>query len=347
MLRYGTIKRIGVMADSKTIAKPALEVNNLSTWFYTDKGIVRAANDVSFTIKKGETLGLVGESGCGKSVTARSILGLIEPPGEIVTGEILLDNTNLLQAETKKLEKLRGRELAMVFQDPLSSLNPVLRIGLQMIETIQTHKKTSRREAERQALLQLDQIGLPDPERIMRSYSFELSVGMCQRVMLAMALLLEPKVLIVDEPTTALDTTVQTQILAELKRLQREMNMSLLMITHDMGVIAQMADTVAVMYAGSITEKAPVKKLFDNPAHPYTRALLSSIPRLGQNNLSPIEGQPPSLFNLPPGCPFLKRCPEVFSKCFDYMPSLGEISPGHFSACLLANNFELPGVSSQ
>ncbi len=327
--------------------KPALTVNNLSTWFYTENGTVRAANSVNFTINRGETLGLVGESGCGKSVTARSILGLIEPPGEIVRGEIRLGSTNLLHLEASKLEKLRGRDIAMVFQDPLSSLNPVLNIGLQMVETIQAHRKTNRKEAKRQALLQLDRIGLPDPERIMRSYSFELSGGMCQRVMLAMALLLEPEVLIVDEPTTALDTTVQTQILAELKRLQRKMNMSLLLITHDMGVVAQMADKVAVMYAGSIIETAPVRKLFDHPAHPYTRALLRSIPRLGQNDLTPIEGQPPSLFNLPAGCPFLKRCPETLSSCYDYMPSLEEVSPGHFSACLTAHKVELPGVSSQ
>ena len=335
------------MTDTIANNKPALAVDNLSTWFYTENGTVIAANNVNFTINRGETLGLVGESGCGKSVTARSILGLIEPPGEIVTGEVRLGSTNLLQLETSKLEKLRGRDIAMVFQDPLSSLNPVLSIGLQMVETIQAHRKTSRKEAERQALLQLDRIGLPDPERIMRSYPFELSGGMCQRVMLAMALLLEPEVLIVDEPTTALDTTVQTQILAELKRLQRKMNMSLLLITHDMGVVAQMADQVAVMYAGSIIDSAPVKKLFDHPAHPYTRALLRSIPRLGQNDLTPIEGQPPSLFNLPAGCPFLKRCPEALSRCNDYRHSLKEVSPGHFSACLTTHQVELPGVSSQ
>ena len=327
--------------------KPALTVDNLSTWFYAENGTVKAANNVSFTINRGETLGLVGESGCGKSVTARSILGLIDPPGEVVKGEIRLGNTNLLQLKPSKLEKLRGRDIAMVFQDPLSSLNPVLSIGLQMFETIQAHKKTSKKEAERQALLQLDRIGLPDPESIMRSYSFELSGGMCQRVMLAMALLLEPEVLIVDEPTTALDTTVQTQILAELKRLQRKMNMSLLLITHDMGVVAQMADKVAVMYAGSIIETAAVRNLFDHPAHPYTRALLRSIPRLGQNDLTPIEGQPPSLFDLPAGCPFLRRCPETLNRCNDYMPSLEEISPDHFSACLTAHKVELPGASSQ
>lgn len=331
-----------------TDQKAALRVNNLSTWFFTPKGVVKAVNGVGFAVSTGETLGLVGESGCGKSVTARSILGLVEPPGSIVSGEINLNGLNILSEKKKRLEKIRGREIAMVFQDPMASLNPVLSIGLQLIETVLAHEKISAGEARKRALLQLDRVGLSNPERIMRSYPFELSGGMCQRVLLAMALLPNPKVLIVDEPTTALDTTVQVQILAELKRLQQDLHMSLLLITHDMGVIAAMADHVAVMYAGSIMEYAPVHELFHHPAHPYTRALLRSIPRVGDPALAPIEGQPPSLFDPPEACPFLPRCPESFNLCRKGRPELKDIANnGHRSACFLHNSVELLGASGQ
>ncbi len=327
--------------------KQVLEVNNLSTRFYTERGVVRAVENVSFSLAAGQTLGLVGESGCGKSVTARSLMGLIEPPGSIVSGEVWLNGRNLLQVEPRRLEQIRGRDIAMVFQDPLASLNPVLSIGLQLTETLRAHEKIGPREAGIKALKQLDRIGLPDPERVMRSYSFELSGGMCQRVVLAMALLLNPGVLIIDEPTTALDTTIQIQILSELKRLQQEMDMALVMITHDMGVIAAMADAVSVMYAGSIVETAPVKDLFDYPAHPYTRALLRSIPRFGQGELVPIEGQPPSLLNLPPTCAFYPRCSDAGPDCRGAKPGLIEIHPGHRAACCHAGRKELLEVSNQ
>lgn len=329
------------LTDEKTI----LSVKNLSTWFFTHRGIIKAADDLSFALSKGKTLGLVGESGCGKSVTARSILGLIEPPGRIVSGEIHINGTDLLNNKHAKLEKLRGREIAMVFQDPMASLNPVLSIGLQLVETVLAHEKISGSDARRRALIQLERVGLPNPQRIMRSYPFELSGGMCQRVLLAMALLLHPKILIVDEPTTALDTTVQMQILAELKRLQQELQMSLILITHDMGVVAAMADDVAVMYAGSIMEYAPVRELFNNPAHPYTRALLGSIPRLGDTALAPIKGQPPSLLDLKENCPFYPRCPESSHLCRHKKPGLMEISDGHVSACLLQDSAGLLGAS--
>ncbi len=328
-----------------TDEKVILEVNNLSTWFFTERGIVKAADGVSFSVSRGQTLCLVGESGCGKSVTARSLLGLIEPPGRVVSGKINLNGINILNEKKSRLEKIRGRDIAMVFQDPMASLNPVLSIELQLTETLLAHEKVSASEARNRALIELDRVGLPNPGRIMRSYPFELSGGMCQRVLLAMALMHKPKLLIVDEPTTALDTTVQIQILAELKGLQQELQMSLVLITHDMGVVAAMADDVAVMYAGSIMEYAPVDELFNNPAHPYTRALLNSIPRFGDNNLEPIKGQPPSLFNLQDTCPFLARCPEALHLCRKGKPGLKYVSQGHASACFLEKDINLLGAS--
>ena len=325
--------------------KATLEVKNLSTWFFTERGIVKAADGINLSVAEGETLGLVGESGCGKSVTARSILDLIESPGKVVSGEIYLNGINLLNEKKSRLEKIRGREIAMVFQDPMASLNPVLSVGLQLTETVLAHEKISTSEAHKRALNELNRVGLPNPERIMRNYPFELSGGMCQRVLLAMALILNPKVLIVDEPTTALDTTVQIQILGELKRLQQDLKMSLILITHDMGVVAAMADHVAVMYAGSIMEYAPVYELFNNPAHPYTRALLHSIPRFGDNNLEPIKGQPPSLFDLQDTCSFLPRCPEAFQLCYKKKPQLKNINQAHATACLLEKNINLLGAS--
>lgn len=312
---------------------PALKVNNLSTYFFTRYGVVKAADRVSFAVAGGETLGLVGESGCGKSVTALSILGLVEPPGRIISGAAWLNGRDLLKISPRWLRRVRGREIALVFQDPLISLNPVLSIGLHLLETVLTHEKVSSAEARKRAVEQLLRMGLPDPERLMRRYPFELSGGMRQRVLLTMALLLRPKVLIADEPTTALDTTVQAQILAELKRLQDELGMAVILITHDLGVIAAMADQVAVMYAGSIVECGPVAEIFDCPAHPYTRALHRSLPRLGGDELVPIEGQPPSLLNLPDNCAFLPRCPEADAACRGKKPELREVGPGHAAAC--------------
>jgi oligopeptide/dipeptide ABC transporter ATP-binding protein len=311
----------------------ALKVHNLSTHFYTRQGVVKAVDGVSFTVEAGHALGLVGESGCGKSVTALSISGLVKPPGRINSGEVWLNGRDLLKTPPRELRRLRGREIALVFQDPLASLNPVLSVGLQLVETVLSHEKVSAGLAKKMAVVQLHRMGLPDPDRLMRCYPLELSGGMCQRVLLTMALLLHPKVLILDEPTTALDTTVQAQILSELKRLQEELKMAVILVTHDMGVIAAMADSVAVMYAGSIVERAPVAELFDRPAHPYTRALLCSIPRFGQEALVPIKGQPPSLLNLPDECAFLPRCPEAFTACRGKRPPLTTVGPGHTAAC--------------
>lgn len=311
----------------------ALKVVNLSTYFHTYQGIVKAVDDVSFTVDKGHTLGLVGESGCGKSVTAFSILGLVRPPGKINSGQVWVNGRDLLKASPRELQNLRGREIALVFQDPLTSLNPVLSIGLQLKETILSHEKISSRQAHNMAVAQLRRMGLPGPDKLMDCYPFELSGGMCQRVLLAMVLLLHPKVLILDEPTTALDSTVQAQILSELKQLQKELKMAVLLISHDLGIIASIADSVAVMYAGSIVERAPVSVIFDRPAHPYTRALLLSIPRFGQETLVPIIGQPPSLINLPDECSFLPRCPEAIAACRRKKPQLTTVGPGHTAAC--------------
>ncbi|MCL6449545.1 MAG: ABC transporter ATP-binding protein [Armatimonadetes bacterium] len=312
---------------------PVLKVKNLSTYFYTRYGVIKAVNGASFTVAAGKTLGLVGESGCGKSVTALSILRLIEPPGRICSGEVWLNGCDLLKIPPRQLRQVRGREIALVFQDPLTSLNPVLTIGTQLAETIDSHEEISRAEARRRAVELLFRLGLPDPERLMRLYPFQLSGGMRQRVMVAMALALRPKVLIADEPTTALDVTVQAQILAELKRLQEELGMAIVLITHDLGVVAAMTDEVAVMYAGTIVEHGPVAEVFDRPAHPYTRALLRSVPRLGREELAPVEGQPPSLLNLPAHCAFLPRCLQAGAACRGEKPELREIGPGHAAAC--------------
>ncbi|MDK2888637.1 MAG: peptide/nickel transport system ATP-binding protein [Thermoanaerobacter sp.] len=312
---------------------PVLKVNNLSTHFYTRHGVIKAVDRVSFVVAAGKTLGLVGESGCGKSVTALSILRLIEPPGRILSGEVWLNGYDLLKIPKWQLRQVRGREIALVFQDPLTSLNPVLTIGTQLAETIVSHEEVSRAEARRRAVELLARMGLPDPERLMRLYPFQLSGGMRQRVMMAMALSMRPKVLIADEPTTALDVTVQAQILAELKRLQEELGMAIILITHDLGVVAAMADEVAVMYTGSIVERGPVAQIFDRPAHPYTRALLRSVPRLGREELVPVKGQPPSLLNLPAHCAFLPRCPQAGAACWGKKPELREIGPGHAAAC--------------
>ncbi|MDN5362194.1 MAG: peptide/nickel transport system ATP-binding protein [Moorella sp. (in: firmicutes)] len=312
---------------------PVLKIRNLSTYFYTRRGVIKAVDRVSFEVEPGKLLGLVGESGCGKSVTALSILRLIEPPGRILSGEVWLNGCDLLKIPPGQLRQVRGREIALVFQDPLTSLNPVLTIGTQLAETIVSHEEVSRAEARRRAVELLLRMGLPDPERLMRLYPFQLSGGMRQRVMMAMAISMRPKVLIADEPTTALDVTVQAQILAELKRLQEEMGMAIILITHDLGVVAAMADEVAVMYAGSIVERGPVAQIFDRPAHPYTRALLRSVPRLGKEELVPIGGQPPTLLNLPAHCAFLPRCPQAGAECWGDKPGLREIGPDHAAAC--------------
>ncbi len=300
--------------------------------------MVKAVDGVSFSLKAGKVLGIVGESGCGKTVTSLSLLGLIEPPGKILSGEVWLDGRNLLELSPNQLRKIRGKEISLVFQNPMSSLNPVLTIGTQLIETIISHEDVSSKEARKRAVELLGKVGLPHPEKFMKRYPFQLSGGMRQRVMIAIALALHPRVLIADEPTTALDVTVQAQILSELCRLQKEFNTAIILISHDLGVVAGMADEVAVMYAGSIVEYGPVEDIFDNPRHPYTRALLNSVPHLDKKGriLEPVRGQPPSLLNLPDQCAFLPRCSQVAEECSHGKPSLREISPGHLVACYRA-----------
>jgi oligopeptide/dipeptide ABC transporter ATP-binding protein len=317
-----------------------LEVNNLTTRFTTPYGVVKAVNGVSFSVKAGQTLGIVGESGCGKSVTALSLLGLIEPPGKITGGEVLLNGYDVLKLSGEQLRRVRGSEISMVFQDPMTSLNPVLTVGRQVTESILAHQSISKEKAYQRALELLAKVGLPHPEKFYRRYPFQLSGGQRQRVMIAMALSLTPKVLIADEPTTALDVTVQAQILGELTRLKKEFNTGIVLITHDLGVIAETADDVAVMYAGSIVEYGPVLDIFENPGHPYTRALLHSVPRLGGGGetLEPIRGQPPDPLDLPGYCAFAPRCPQVSRKCREGLPTLKTISPGHLAACHYAAN---------
>ncbi len=296
---------------------PLLVVENLETRFPTRAGDVPAVNGVSFTIEQGETLALVGESGSGKSVTALSILGLIAPPGHIAAGQILYDGKNLREMSKEELRAIRGSEIAMIFQDPMTSLNPVFTIGEQIAEAVRLHTGLPRAQAWTKAVESLESVAIPDPGRRAKQYPHEMSGGMRQRVMIAMALSCEPKLLIADEPTTALDVTIQAQILELINRLRIERNLGVLLITHDLGVVAETCDRAAVMYAGKIVENAPVTRLFAEPSHPYTRGLLASVPRVGRNDtrLATIEGMVPKLTNLPPGCAFAPRCPEAEAKC--------------------------------
>ncbi|MEW6573380.1 MAG: ABC transporter ATP-binding protein [Bacillota bacterium] len=317
-----------------------LVVKNLTTHFYLSKGVVRAVRGVSFAVGAGRTLGIVGESGCGKSVMTLSLLGLIAPPGRIVSGEVWLDGRDLLRLPEKHLRRVRGREIALVFQDAMASLNPVLTVGTQLTETILSHEGMPRAEAWQRAAGLLARVGLPDPEGLMRRYPFQLSGGMRQRVMIAMALSLHPKVLVADEPTTALDVTVQAQILTELRRLRGEFGAAVILVSHDLGVVAAMADEVAVMYAGSIVEHGPVAAIFARPAHPYTRALLAAVPvpdpaRRDEYEVV-VKGEPPDPARLPAGCCFHPRCPEAAAVCRRAEPVLKDIGSGHLAACYLS-----------
>ena len=318
---------------------PLLEVTGLRTAFRTRGGVAHAVDGISFSVAPHETLGLVGESGCGKSVTALSILRLIRPPGAIDAGSrIAFESRDLLALPEVEMRAVRGARIAMVFQEPMTSLNPVLTIGDQVAEVARIHERAPRREAWTRAVKMLGTVGLPDPATRARDYPHQLSGGMRQRVMLAMALLLRPALLIADEPTTALDVTVQAQILELLAALQREMGMSVLLITHDFGVIAERAQRVLVMYAGQIVEEAPVRELFAAPHHPYTHGLLAAVPRLGarRDRLAVIPGSVPSATEWPTGCRFRARCPHAFDKCATE-PPLYQIGPGHQSRCHLAS----------
>ena len=290
--------------------KHLLEVNNLRTFFYTDDGIVKAVDGVDFYVNKGEVLGLVGESGCGKSVTSLSIMNLIEAPGHIKSGEIFFEGQNVLSLSEKQLTQIRGNHLSMIFQQPLTSLDPVFSIGEQIKEVFDIHIKLPKDEIQKKTIEMLKIVGIPDPESKVNAYPHQMSGGQAQRVMIAMALALEPKLLIADEPTTALDVTIQAQILDLLRGLQKKLETSIILITHDLGVIAEMADRVAVMYAGKIVEQTEVHTIFNSPLHPYTQGLLASVPILNQekDELETIPGNVPNLIGLPPGCRFAQRC---------------------------------------
>jgi oligopeptide transport system ATP-binding protein len=321
------------------MAENLLEVNNLKTYFFTRAGVVKAVDDVSLSIKPGQTLGIVGESGCGKSVTALSVMRLVaNPPGKIVGGEINFNDVNILDMNQEELTELRGSKISMIFQDPMTSLNPVFTVGYQIAETVKRHRKDmSKDQAWKRAIEMLDLVRIPDSKRRSKNYPHEFSGGMRQRVMIAIALACNPKLLIADEPTTALDVTIQAQILELMKGLSKEFDTSVMLITHDLGVVAGSAENVNVMYAGHVVEAAPVKQLFETPAHPYTVGLLHSIPRLDDQRgvkLNPIKGQPPDLLNPPTGCPYAPRCPKVQSRCRQERPELMPVGRGNqVAAC--------------
>ena len=318
---------------------PLLEVRDLKTHFRTDDGIVKAVDGVSFTVEKGKTLGIVGESGSGKSVTCLTIMGLNAKRNTITSGEALFNGEDLIRMPSKRLRDIRGNDIAMIFQDPMTSLNPVHTVGRQLVEAIQLHRDVSKRQAKARALELLKAVGIPRADRRIDDYPHQFSGGMRQRVMIAMALVNDPDLLIADEPTTALDVTTQAQILELMNRLQREFGSAIIMITHDLGVIAEIADEVVVMYAARVAEKGTVDQLFKRPHHPYTWGLLGSLPRLDADTdrLVQIQGQPPSLLNPPRGCRFNPRCPYVMSICKKEEPQLRPISgePEHLQACHL------------
>jgi len=316
--------------------KVLLQVRDLHTAFHTVSGVARAVDGVSFEIGEGETLGLVGESGCGKSVTALSILRLVDAPGHIERGEILLRGRNLLELSKREMRKVRGGQISMIFQEPMTSLNPVFTVGDQIIEAIRLHRKKTFAEARDLAVEMLRRVGIPNPEQRVDEYPHQMSGGMKQRVMIAMALVCRPALLIADEPTTALDVTIQAEILDLLSDLRGEFGMAILLITHNLGIVAGMAGRVAVMYAGKIVEYSPVGELYENPKHPYTMCLFKSVPQLdapAQQRLETISGQVPSPLRWPAGCRFHPRCPYATDRCSREAPPLEEKLPGHSAAC--------------
>ena len=315
---------------------PLLAISDLSVTFATDRGQVQALDGVSMSLNAGETLAVVGESGSGKSVTALSIMGLLGDSGRVSDGSIEFDGEDLTKVSGQRLREIRGNQIAFIFQEPMSSLNPVLTIGTQVAEPIWLHHKKSWSEAFEQAGELLQRVAIPDAVKRLEDYPHQFSGGMRQRVMIAMALACQPKLIIADEPTTALDVTVQAQILSLLKNLTKEANSSLILITHDLGVVARYADNVAVMYGGRVIETASTRELYKNPQHPYTEGLMASIPKLDGDpgsRLYTIEGQPPDLSNLPSGCSFNPRCPHAQDKCIMTKPTLSEVAPNHLRAC--------------
>ncbi|MGE4193186.1 MAG: ABC transporter ATP-binding protein [Pseudodesulfovibrio sp.] len=319
------------------MTKPLLDIRGLTTCFSSAQGIAKAVDNVSLSFMQGETLAIVGESGCGKTVLALSILGLIpDPPGRVTDGTILYRDRDLLDLSEGELREIRGNAISMIFQEPMTALNPVFRIDDQIAEPLRLHQGFGRKEALEKAVDALNVVGIPNPAKIARSYPHELSGGMRQRVMIAMALACNPDILIADEPTTALDVTIQAQILDLMNDLKARMNGSLMLITHDLGVVARMAQRVAVMYSGKIVELAGVNELFKTPLHPYSRGLLASMPTLGDDReLNPIPGIVPGIFDLPEGCRFHPRCPKAYQKCSLLLPPLFEPEPGRKVRCWL------------
>lgn len=327
-----------------------IELKDLQTYFFTSEGTARAVDGVDFEIYSGETLGIVGESGCGKSVTSLSIMGLIpDPPGKIVGGEILFKGRDLTKLTQKKLRKIRGNEISMIFQEPMTSLNPVFTVGDQISEAIIIHKEVSKREAINQSLEMLKKVGIPLPEQRLGEYPHQLSGGMRQRVMIAMALSCNPDLLIADEPTTALDVTIQAQILELMNELKDNFNMAIMMITHDLGVIAEVSDRVVVMYAGKVVEYTDAEVLFASPRHPYTWGLMNSIPRLDQDveRLNAIPGIVPSSFNFPEGCKYNTRCSFARDKCLEEEPDIIGIEKGHNVRCWFHDSIERMAVENE
>ncbi len=314
-----------------------LEVRNLETRFYTQEGVVKAVNGISYTLDEGETLGVVGESGCGKSVSVLSMMRLIpSPPGKITGGEVLFEGQDLLKMSQEEIRHIRGNRIAMIFQDPMTSLNPVLTIGRQVSEALELHMGMDKRQARQRTIELLEMVGIPQAEQRIKDYPHQFSGGMRQRVMIAMALSCNPQVLIADEPTTALDVTIQAQIVDLVKRLRDEMGMAVIWITHDLGVVAGLVDRVNVMYAGFIVEMGPVKEIYHCPRHPYTIGLLGSLPRLDERmrrRLKSIEGLPPDLIALPQGCPFAPRCEYAIDRCLEENPTLESVGVDHQVAC--------------
>ncbi len=314
-----------------------LSVTNLATKFFTDESTVYAVNGVSFHVNEGETLGVVGESGCGKSVSMLSILRLIPmPPGRIENGQAIFQGKDLLQMSAEEIRQVRGSQIGMIFQDPMTSLNPVINIETQVAEPLLIHKNMNKQQARERVVELLNLVGIPSPQKRLADYPHQFSGGMRQRVMIAMALACNPSLLIADEPTTALDVTIQAQIIELVKRLREELGMAIIWITHDLGIVAGIAHRVAVMYAGFIVEHALVKELYSNPQHPYTRGLLGSLPRLDEqraNRLTNIKGAPPDMCYLPEGCPFVPRCPYAFDHCREHNPGLLSINGSHTVAC--------------
>jgi len=309
---------------------------DLKTHFFTFDGVAKAVDGVNFEIAEGETFGLVGETGCGKSVTALSVLRLVDPPGRIVSGEILFEGEDLLRMSEKEMQQVRGNKIGMIFQDPMSSLNPLLTVGFQLKESIKLHRRVSEKKAERLAIEMLGQVRIPEPSRVMRRFPHELSGGMQQRVMIGIALCCGPKLIIADEPTTALDVTIQAQILRLIRDLKHDFNSSMLMITHNLGLVSKYCDRVGVMYAGNLVEVCDAARIFSEPLHSYTKGLLEAIPKVNepQDTLPIIAGRIPDIIHPPPGCKFHPRCKEVRPGCSGERPQLKQVKPGHWVACV-------------